>query len=71
MEYLSVREAAAKWNLKAKTRQIMCAEGRIEGAVRIRKYLGHTRQPRGPADGRVWRQNIERHTVHQPVRHKC
>jgi hypothetical protein len=53
MEYLSVREAAAKWNLKPRRVQIMCAEGRIEGAVRIANIWAIPAAAARPADGRV------------------
>lgn len=33
--YVTVNEIAEKWNLKPRTVQIMCAEGKIDGVTRI------------------------------------
>lgn len=33
--YVTVKEIAEKWGLKARTVQIMCANGKIEGAVKF------------------------------------
>lgn len=33
--YTTVTEIAKKWNLRPRTVQIMCAEGKIEGATKI------------------------------------
>ena len=33
--YITVKEIAEKWGLKVRTVQIMCANGRIEGAVKF------------------------------------
>lgn len=33
--YTTVSQIAQKWNLKPRTVQIMCAEGRIEGATKV------------------------------------
>lgn len=35
MEYISVIEAAAKWNITRRRVQVLCNEGRIEGAKKI------------------------------------
>ena len=35
MEYLKIDEAAKKWGPGVRRVQILCAEGKIEGAVRI------------------------------------
>ena len=35
MEYLSVRQTAEKWGISTRRIQILCANDRIEGAIRI------------------------------------
>ena len=35
--YLTVKEAAQKWNLKDRAVQAMCMDGRIQGAVKFGK----------------------------------
>ncbi len=34
MEYLKITEVAEKWGISPRRLQILCAEGKIEGAVR-------------------------------------
>ena len=34
-EYMTVQEAATKWNISQRRVQILCAENRIEGIVRL------------------------------------
>ena len=33
MEYLSIRQVAEKWGLSARRINVLCSEGRIEGAI--------------------------------------
>lgn len=35
MEYLSIRQTAEKWNLSVRRVQVLCANNRIPGALRI------------------------------------
>ena len=35
MEYMSAKEASIKWGISKRRVQILCAEGRIEGALKI------------------------------------
>ena len=35
MEYMTIKEASEKWNITARRIQVLCSEGRIEGAVRF------------------------------------
>ena len=35
MEYLSIRQTSEKWGLSTRRIQVLCAEGRISGAVRV------------------------------------
>lgn len=56
MDYISVKEAAAKWNITDRRIRTLCANGRIEGAVRCGNWLwsipAETPQP---TDGRKLR----------------
>lgn len=36
--FMTVTETAEKWNLNKRTIQIMCSDGRIEGAAKFGKY---------------------------------
>ncbi len=35
MKYLSIRQTAVRWGISTRRIQILCAEGRVPGAVRI------------------------------------
>lgn len=35
MEYMTVKEASKKWNITMRRIQVLCSEGRIEGAFRF------------------------------------
>lgn len=35
MEFISAKEAADKWGISKRRVQILCAEGRIEGASKV------------------------------------
>ncbi len=35
MEYLSIRQTAEKWGISKRRIQVLCTEGRIEGAMKI------------------------------------
>ncbi len=35
MKYLSIRQTAERWGISTRRIQILCAEGRIPGAIRI------------------------------------
>ncbi len=35
MKYLSIRQTAERWGISTRRIQILCAEGRVPGAVRI------------------------------------
>ena len=38
MEYLSISQVAEKWGLSARRINVLCSEGRIEGATKIGSY---------------------------------
>ncbi len=35
MEYMSAKEAADKWRISKRRVQILCSEGRIDGAMKV------------------------------------
>ncbi len=51
--YTTVKEIAERWDLKPRTVQIMCAEGRIEGAVKFGRDWAIPKDAARPGDGRV------------------
>ena len=51
--YVTVKYIANKWELKPRTVQIMCAEGRIPGAVKFGRDWDITQNTKKPTDGRV------------------
>ena len=39
-DFITIKEAAEKWNITARRIQVLCSEGRIEGAVlRARMWM--------------------------------
>ena len=53
MNYLSIRQTAAKWGLSVRRIQVLCAEGRISGAVRIGYSWAIPDNAEKPADARI------------------
>ena len=53
MEYLKITEVAEKWGISPRRLQILCAEGKIEGAVRFGKAWMIPKDAEKPADGRT------------------
>ena len=53
MEYLKITEVAEKWGISPRWLQILCAEGKIEGAVRFGKAWMIPKDAEKPADGRT------------------
>ena len=51
--YVTVKEIAEKWNLKVRTVQIMCANGRIDGAVKFGRDWAIPADAEKPTDKRV------------------
>lgn len=52
MKYLSVVETALKWNMSARRVQILCNEGRIQGAQRVGNVWMIPEMSEKPIDGR-------------------
>ena len=53
MEYLKIEEAAKNWALGVRRVQILCAEGKIEGAVRFGRSWMIPKDAKKPIDGRT------------------
>lgn len=51
--YATVNEIAEKWGLKARTVQIMCANGRIDGAVKFGRDWAIPAGAEKPTDKRI------------------
>ena len=51
--YITVREAAEKWNLHVRSVQLMCSEGRIPGIVKFGRAWAIPSDAEPPEDGRV------------------
>lgn len=61
MEYLTTSEAAKKWNITRRRVNVLCDEGRIEGAIQKgRIWLIPDSSPK-PEDGRAVR--YEKHNL--------
>ena len=52
MEYLTTVEMSEKWNISARRTGILCAEGRIEGAIKKGKTWLIPAETKKPADAR-------------------
>lgn len=50
---MSIAELAKKWDVHPRTVQIMCREGKIEGAVKFGKSWAIPEEAERPGDGRV------------------
>ena len=53
MEYLSIKQTSEKWGISTRRIQILCAEERILGAVKIGSYWAIPSDAEKPRDERV------------------
>ena len=53
MVFLSTKQASDKWGISSRRIQILCAEGRIEGAIRIGNIWAIPDDAKKPKDARV------------------
>ena len=53
MDYISIDEAAKKWGLSKRFVQVLCANGRIEGATRLGRAWMIPHNAKKPIDGRT------------------
>ncbi len=59
MEFITAKEAAKKWGITPRRVQILCSEGRIEGAWRLGNAWAIPLNAPKPEDGRVLRRSRE------------
>ena len=53
MEYMTIKEAAAKWNLSVRRVQTLCSEGDISGAVKFVMVCAIPIDAEKPIDRRI------------------
>lgn len=53
MGYLSIKQVAEKWGLSARRVNVLCSEGRIEGATKIGFYWAVPVDAERPRDERI------------------
>lgn len=53
MEYMSISEAAGKWNISNRRIQVLCAQERIPGACRIGNMWAIPKDAEKPIDARI------------------
>ncbi len=53
MEYLSIRQTAEKWEISKRRIQILCAEGRIPGVIKIDYSWAIPADAEKPKDERI------------------
>ena len=53
MEYLSIKQTAEKWGITVRRIQVLCAEERIPGAVKIGSYWAIPADAKKPVDQRI------------------
>lgn len=52
-EYMTVKEAAKKWELSVRRVQLLCVEGRIEGAMKYASVWAIPKDAEKPKDERI------------------
>ncbi len=55
MDFITAKEAAKKWGITPRRVQILCSEGRIEGAWRLGNAWAIPSNAHKPEDGRALR----------------
>ena len=58
MDYLSAKEVALKWGITRRRVQILCEEGRVEGAYKISDVWVIPKDAEKPADKRKIKKNF-------------
>lgn len=53
MDYVSIKQIAEKWGISKRRVQLLCAEERIPGAVRIGNYWAIPADAEKPKDARI------------------
>ncbi len=53
MDFMTIKDAAEKWNISKRRIQILCSNGRIPGAERLGYCWAIPKDAKKPADARV------------------
>lgn len=53
MDYMTIQEAAEKWKITSRRVQVLCAEGRLEGAVKFGRQWAIPADLEKPGDARI------------------
>lgn len=53
MEYLTIKQAAEKWNLTTRWVQVLCSTGKIEGVVKFGRAWAIPANAEKPKDSRI------------------
>ena len=53
MDFITIRKTAEKWGVSSRWVQVLCAEGRIEGAARIGNMWVIPKDAERPKDARI------------------
>ena len=53
MNYLSIKETAARWGISERRIQVLCKENRIPGTITIVRTWGIPNDAEKPADARI------------------
>lgn len=53
MEYITIKEAAEKWNLSVRRVQTICNEGMIQGTIKFGHAWAIPKDAEKPADKRI------------------
>ncbi len=60
-EYMTVQEAAKKWELSERRVQKLCAENRIDGVVHLSRVWLIPKDAQKPIDGRMKKGKEQKH----------
>lgn len=58
MEYITIKEAAEKWNLSVRRVQTICNEGMIKGIIKFGHAWATPKDAEKPSDKRIKVKNI-------------
>jgi excisionase family DNA binding protein len=53
VEYITIQEAAEKWGITSRRIQVLCAQGRLEGAVKFGRQWAIPAKLKKPEDARI------------------
>lgn len=64
MDYMSAKETAEKWNITRRRVQLLCEQGRIEGAFKLSDVWVIPADAEKPIDGRLTRWKKDNSSTH-------